>query len=56
LQPDTAHRLRTEPGGPVTHLRLDVYPDGGVARFRAYGEATDRGLAALTEAWERALR
>jgi allantoicase len=23
---------------PVTHLRLSIYPDGGVARFRAYGE------------------
>jgi allantoicase len=22
-----------------THLRLNIYPDGGVARFRAYGEA-----------------
>ena len=24
---------------PVTHLRLTIVPDGGVARFRAYGEA-----------------
>lgn len=24
---------------PWTHLRLSIYPDGGVARFRAYGEA-----------------
>ncbi len=24
---------------PWTHLRLNIYPDGGVARFRAYGEA-----------------
>lgn len=23
--------------GPFTHLRLDVYPDGGVSRFRAWG-------------------
>ncbi len=23
-----------------THLRLNIYPDGGVARFRAYGEVT----------------
>lgn len=53
LQPDTAHRFRALPGGPVTHLRLDVYPDGGVARFRAYGEPTAHGVAALTEAWER---
>ncbi len=25
--------------GRVTHLRLNIYPDGGVARLRAYGEA-----------------
>jgi allantoicase len=24
---------------PATHLRLRIYPDGGVARLRAYGEA-----------------
>ncbi len=24
---------------PCTHLRLNIYPDGGVARLRAYGEA-----------------
>jgi allantoicase len=23
--------------GPVTHLRLDIHPDGGVSRFRAFG-------------------
>ena len=25
-------------GAAWTHLRLNIYPDGGVARFRAYGE------------------
>ncbi len=25
--------------GPVTHLRLDLHPDGAVARFRAHGTA-----------------
>ncbi|MBU1493644.1 MAG: hypothetical protein KJ956_06735, partial [Actinobacteria bacterium] len=24
---------------PVTHLRLDLHPDGAVARFRAFGPA-----------------
>jgi allantoicase len=24
--------------GPVTHLRFNIYPDGGVARLRAFGE------------------
>jgi allantoicase len=26
--------------GPVTHLRLNIFPDGGVARLRAWGRAT----------------
>jgi allantoicase len=25
-------------GDPVTHVRLDVFPDGGLARFRVLGE------------------
>ena len=27
--------------GPFTHVRLSVYPDGGVSRMRVYGERTD---------------
>jgi allantoicase len=27
-------------GGPWTHLRLNIYPDGGVARLRVYGRPT----------------
>lgn len=26
--------------GEVTHLRLDIHPDGGIARFRAFGRST----------------
>jgi allantoicase len=33
------------PRGPATHVRLNVYPDGGVARMRVYGVATERGRA-----------
>jgi len=25
------------PGGPVSHVRLNIFPDGGVARLRVYG-------------------
>lgn len=28
--------------GPVTHLRLSIYPDGGVSRFRAFGKPADK--------------
>jgi allantoicase len=38
LQPHSRHRF-TELGhsGPATHVRLNIYPDGGIARMRAYG-------------------
>ena len=29
--------------GPFTHLRLNVFPDGGVSRMRVWGSATERG-------------
>jgi allantoicase len=40
LQPHTRHVFDDELRrvGPVTHLRLSVFPDGGVARLRAWGE------------------
>ena len=38
VQPDTRHQLAVSHGQPVTHVRLDVYPDGGLARFRVLGE------------------
>jgi allantoicase len=28
---------RPEPGSAVTHVRLNIFPDGGVARLRVYG-------------------
>jgi len=42
LQPHTRHVFDDELRrvGPVTHLRLSVFPDGGVARLRAWGELT----------------
>ncbi len=38
LQGDSHHLLPVTDGGVVTHLRLNIYPDGGVARLRVYGE------------------
>jgi allantoicase len=37
-QPDTRHRFLVDEPRPVTHVRLDVYPDGGMARLRVWGE------------------
>jgi allantoicase len=33
--------------GPVTHLRLSVFPDGGVARLRAWGEVDEAPVPGL---------
>jgi allantoicase len=45
LLPDTRHLFvdQINDVGPVTQLRLSVYPDGGVARMRVYGTATEAG-------------
>ncbi|MDQ5840294.1 MAG: allantoicase [Chloroflexota bacterium] len=40
LQPDTRHFFRISSDDPVTHVRLDVFPDGGLARLRVHGELT----------------
>lgn len=32
-----------------THVRLDIYPDGGVARLRVHGDVASRGLAGLVD-------
>jgi allantoicase len=33
-------------------VRLNIFPDGGVARLRLYGSLTDEGLAAVRRRWE----
>jgi allantoicase len=40
LQPDTSHRFRLDHTEPVTHVRVDIYPDGGLARVRLHGHLT----------------
>lgn len=68
VQPDTLHRFlvggveagigsgaESGIGGAeraVTHLRLDVFPDGGIARLRALGALTPRAHAALVHRWK----
>lgn len=37
LQPDTRHRFLIDSPTPVTHVKLEVYPDGGLARLRLWG-------------------
>ena len=40
LGPDQLHVFEKEvlDGGPVSHVRLDIYPDGGVSRLRLLGQ------------------
>lgn len=38
LQPDTRHRLLVNSDAAVHEARLDIYPDGGLARLRLFGE------------------
>jgi allantoicase len=51
LQPDTRHRFRVDAGVEATHVRLDVYPDGGMARVRLYGDLTAQARADLGLRW-----
>jgi allantoicase len=51
LQPDTRHRFRLPAGSEVTHVRLDVYPDGGMARLRLWGELGAAGHDDLVLRW-----
>jgi allantoicase len=51
LLPDTPHRFRVA-SAPATHVRLNIFPDGGVARLRLLGSLTEDGLAALRRRWE----
>jgi allantoicase len=51
LQPDTRHLFRLPGTGEVAGARLDVFPDGGLARVRLYGELSRRGLAGLARRW-----
>jgi allantoicase len=51
LRPDTPHRFRVSPDRAHDLIRLDVLPDGGVARLRLHGSLTDEGLARVRERW-----
>jgi allantoicase len=53
LLPDTEHRFRLRPaaGQPVRRVRLDIYPDGGIARLRLLGEVPLAGRDPVIQHW-----
>ena len=56
LQPDTVHRVVLTDPPPVTDVRLDIHPDGGLSRVRLWGAPTPEGHQALTARWQQAHR
>lgn len=53
--PGVRHRFLATDEFAASELRLEVFPDGGMARLRAYGSPTSRGRAALGRRWFAAL-
>ncbi|MCP2258190.1 allantoicase [Streptoalloteichus tenebrarius] len=51
LQPDTRHLFPVGVDRDVSHVRLDVYPDGGMARLRLYGALTPSARERLGVRW-----
>jgi allantoicase len=49
LRPSAQNLFATNDIGPVTHLRLNIFPDGGVARFRAYGRVVSDWAPAVLD-------
>lgn len=54
LLPGSQNLFVTTPLGVVSHLRLNIYPDGGVARLRAYGKVAPTWRAASLDEETRA--
>ncbi|MFN3201248.1 MAG: allantoicase [Bradymonadia bacterium] len=41
------HHFEALPLGPITHVRLNIYPDGGLSRLRVYGRPASVPVDAL---------
>ena len=52
LAPDTPHRFPVTVVPAATHVRLDIYPDGGMARLRLHGRPDADGAAALRDRFD----
>jgi allantoicase len=47
LQPDTNRRFVLPEAVRATHVRIDIFPDGGISRLRLFGSLTEEGVARL---------
>ncbi|MHA7956900.1 allantoicase [Streptomyces sp. L500] len=47
LEPDTVHRFVLDRPAVATHVRVDIFPDGGIARLRVHGSLTEEGARGL---------
>jgi allantoicase len=54
IRPDTLHRFRIG-GRSITHVRMEVFPDGGMSRVRLFGELDDSALDSVSMRWLGAL-
>lgn len=56
LRPGAQNLFAASPlAGPISHLRLNIFPDGGVARFRAFGRVHPQWDAPAQDAQTQAL-
>jgi allantoicase len=51
LQPDTRHVFAAEYAEPISMVRLDAFPDGGLSRVRLLGSVTADGRRGAGYAW-----
>ncbi|MEU3309120.1 allantoicase [Nocardiopsis sp. NPDC055551] len=52
LEPDSPHRFVLDAPVTVTHVRVDAFPDGGMARLHVFGTLTETGVADLESRWK----
>jgi allantoicase len=55
LQPDTRHRFPVAARDEVDRVRLDIFPDGGMARLRLWGRPGPEAVRRLVTRWHDAL-
>jgi allantoicase len=51
LGPHRRAAFPIDPPAPATQVRLNIHPDGGVARLRVYGRVTDDGWRSFGVRW-----